>query len=54
MNYVLGNFASSYQHLHKQNGYVISEKYELVIDNEKYELNTGDTYYGNRIIWLKY
>lgn len=44
MNYVVGNFASPHQHPHEQSGYVISGKYELVIDDEKYELNTGDTY----------
>lgn len=44
MNYVLGNFASPHRHPYEQSGYVISGKYELIIGNEKYELNTGDSY----------
>lgn len=51
MNYVVGNYASPHQHLNEQSGYVISVKYELTIDDEKYELNAGDTYCipGNQI-----
>lgn len=51
MNYVEGNFASPHQHPHEQSGYVISGKYELTIDAERYELNAGDTYSipGNQI-----
>lgn len=44
MNYVKGNFASAHSHINEQSGYVISGKYELTIDNRKYELNAGDTY----------
>ena len=51
MNYVVGNYASPHQHPHEQSGYVISGKYELTIEDEKYELNAGDTYSipGNQI-----
>ncbi|MCD8049623.1 MAG: cupin domain-containing protein [Clostridia bacterium] len=50
MNYVVGNFASPHTHPHEQSGYVISGKYELVVDDEKYELTAGDSYSipGNR------
>lgn len=44
MNYKTGNFASPHHHPHEQSGYVISGKYELTIDNEKYELTAGDSY----------
>lgn len=44
MNYVVGNFASPHQHPHEQSGYVISGRYELTIDEERYELKAGDTY----------
>ena len=48
MNYVVGNYASPH---HEQSGYVISGRYELTLDGEKYELQAGDTYVipGNRI-----
>lgn len=44
MNYVVGNYASPHQHPHEQSGYVISGKYELTIENVKYELITGDIF----------
>lgn len=44
MNYVLGNYASPHRHPHEQSGYVISGRYELTVNDEKYELNAGDTY----------
>ncbi|MCD8024130.1 MAG: cupin domain-containing protein [Candidatus Gastranaerophilales bacterium] len=44
MNYVEGNYASPHKHPHEQSGYVISGRYELTFDNEKYELTEGDTY----------
>ncbi len=51
MNYVVGNYASPHQHPHEQSGYVISGKYELTIENVKYELITGDIYSisGNKV-----
>lgn len=51
MNYVVSNYASPHQHPHEQSGYVISGKYELTIENAKYELITGDTYSipGNKV-----
>lgn len=44
MNYVVGNYASPHQHPNEQSGYVISGRYELTLDEEKYELQAGDTY----------
>lgn len=44
MNYVVGNYASPHQHPNEQSGYVISGRYELVVGDEKYELQLGDTY----------
>lgn len=44
MNYVEGNFASPHSHPHEQSGYVISGRYELMVNNKKYELTAGDTY----------
>lgn len=51
MNYVMGNYAAPHQHPQEQSGYVISGKYELMIGDEKYELNEGDSYSipGNQI-----
>lgn len=51
MNYVVGNYASPHQHPQEQSGYVISGRYELIIDNKKYDLNPGDSYSipGNQI-----
>lgn len=51
MNYAAGNYASPHKHPHEQSGYVISGRYELTIDDKKYELNAGDTYSipGNKI-----
>ena len=47
MNYVKGNFAALHQHLHEQCGYVISGKYQLIVETEP-EINTiltpGDSY----------
>lgn len=44
MNYVKGNYASPHKHPHEQSGYVISGRYELTVNNEKYELTEGDAY----------
>lgn len=44
MNYVKGNFADTHTHPHEQSGYVISGKYEMMIDGEKYKLLPGDSY----------
>ncbi len=44
MNYVEGNFADIHTHPHEQSGYVISGKYEMTIDGQKYELLPGDSY----------
>ena len=44
MNYVVGNFADIHTHPHEQSGYVISGRYEMTIDGEKYELLPGDSY----------
>lgn len=51
MNYVSGDYASPHQHPHEQCGYVISGKYELTIGDERYELNSGDSYAipGNQV-----
>ena len=51
MNYVVGNYASPHKHPHEQSGYVISGRYELTLDGEKYEIQSGDTYAipGNQI-----
>lgn len=51
MNYVVGNYGSPHQHPNEQSGYVISGRYELIIDGEEYELQAGDTYAipGNQI-----
>ena len=42
MNYAVGNYASPHQHPNEQSGYVISGRYELTLDGEKYELQAGD------------
>lgn len=44
MNYVTGNFAATHTHPHEQSGYVISGKYCLTIEDQKYELHPGDSY----------
>lgn len=44
MNYAAGNFATTHTHPHEQSGYVISGKYRMVIENQEYELNPGDSY----------
>lgn len=44
MNYVYGNYASPHRHPHAQSGYVVSGRYELTIEDKKYELTTGDSY----------
>lgn len=44
MNYKAGNYASPHQHPHEQSGYVISGKYELTIEDEKFDLIADDTY----------
>lgn len=44
MNYVEGDFATLHQHPHEQVGYVISGKYQMVVDGQEYELNPGDSY----------
>ena len=44
MNYVEGNFATLHQHPHEQSEYVISGKYRMTVDGQKYELQPGDSY----------
>lgn len=44
MNYVVGNYASPHKHPHEQSGYVITGKYQLIIEGTEYELNSGDSY----------
>lgn len=44
MNYVVGNFATLHQHPHEQSGYVISGRYQMVLDGQEYELLPGDSY----------
>lgn len=44
MNYVEGNFADTHTHPHEQSGYVISGKYEMTVDGQKYMLLPGDSY----------
>lgn len=44
MNYRDGDFASEHQHPHEQCGYVISGKYELTVNGEKWILLSGDSY----------
>lgn len=44
MNYVEGNFADMHTHPHEQSGFVISGKYEMTIDGQKYILLPGDSY----------
>ncbi|MFQ9516472.1 MAG: GNAT family N-acetyltransferase [Eubacterium sp.] len=44
MNYVAGNFATMHTHPHEQSGYVISGKYRMIIDEQEFELNAGDSY----------
>lgn len=44
MNYVKGNFADTHTHPHEQSGYVISGKYEMTVDEQKYILLPGDSY----------
>lgn len=39
MNYQNGDFASGHSHPHEQCGYVISGKYELIIDDKKWILS---------------
>lgn len=44
MNYCSGDFASEHRHPHEQCGYVISGKYELMVEGETWTLSSGDSY----------
>lgn len=44
MNYAAGDFASEHKHPHEQSGYVISGKYHMTIDDQEYDLSSGDSY----------
>lgn len=44
MNYRDGDCADEHQHPHEQCGYVISGKYELTVNGERWSLVSGDSY----------
>lgn len=44
MNYIVGNYATEHTHPQEQCGYVISGKYLMTIEENKFILEAGDSY----------